>query len=42
MRAAGKTKLLGKIAKMDGMKGLVFIRSVGNMNVIADKLEYEG
>lgn len=37
-----KTKLLGKIAKMDGMKGLVFIRSVGNMNVIADKLEYEG
>lgn len=37
-----KTKLLGKIAKMDGMKGLVFIRSVGNMNVIADKLEFEG
>lgn len=37
-----KTKLLGKLAKMDGMKGLVFIRSVGNMNVIADKLQFEG
>ena len=37
-----KNKLLGKLAKMDGMKGLVFIRSVGNMNVIADKLQFEG
>lgn len=37
-----KTKLLGKIAKMGGMKGLVFIRSVGNMNVLADKLKYDG
>lgn len=37
-----KIKLLGKIAKMDGMKGLVFIRSVGHLHVIADKLSYEG
>lgn len=37
-----KVKLVGKIAKMDGMKGLVFVRSVGNLHVIADKLSYEG
>lgn len=37
-----KINLLGKIAKMDGMKGLAFIRSIGNLHVIADKLSYEG
>ncbi|MFD1707781.1 DEAD/DEAH box helicase [Siminovitchia sediminis] len=37
-----KTKLLAKMAKMKDMRGLVFIRSVGSMNVIADKLRYEG
>jgi superfamily II DNA/RNA helicase len=37
-----KIKLLGKIAKMEGLKGLVFVRSVGNLHVIAEKLSFEG
>lgn len=37
-----KTKLLGKLARLEDIKALVFVRSVGNMNVIADKLAYEG
>lgn len=36
-----KANLLRKIAAMDGMKGLVFVRDVGNMTVLAEKLKYE-
>ncbi|MBS4179289.1 DEAD/DEAH box helicase [Lederbergia citrea] len=37
-----KAKLLQKIAAMDGVKALVFVRSVGSMTVLAEKLKYEG
>jgi len=36
-----KAKLLQKIAAMPGMKGLVFVRDVGNMTVLAEKLKFE-
>ncbi|MCM3110979.1 DEAD/DEAH box helicase [Lederbergia lenta] len=36
-----KAELLRRIAAMEGMKGLVFARDVGNMTVLAEKLKYE-
>ena len=37
-----RTKLLKKIAILDGVKALAFVRDVGSMNVLAEKLAYEG
>lgn len=37
-----KAKLLQKIAAMKGMKALVFVRDVGSMTVLAEKLNFEG
>lgn len=37
-----RAKLLQKIAAMSGVKALVFVRDVGNMGVLAEKLQYEG
>ncbi|MBW8348313.1 DEAD/DEAH box helicase [Bacillus sp. IITD106] len=36
-----RAKLLQKIAAMKGVKALVFVRDVGNMTVLAEKLEFE-
>ncbi|MBS4198300.1 DEAD/DEAH box helicase [Bacillus sp. FJAT-49732] len=36
-----RAKLLQKIAAMKDVKALVFVRDVGNMTVLAEKLEYE-
>ena len=37
-----RTDLIRRIANMDGMKALVFVRDVGNMSVLAERLKYEG
>lgn len=37
-----RSQLLRRIAKMKDVKALAFVRSVGNMNVVADRLQYEG
>ncbi|WP_062105736.1 DEAD/DEAH box helicase [Bacillus niameyensis] len=37
-----RSKLLQKIAAMKSVRALVFARSVGNMNVLLEKLRYEG
>jgi len=36
-----RAKLLKKISTMQGMKALVFLRDIGNMAVLAEKLAYE-
>jgi len=36
-----RAKLLQKMAAMNGMKGLVFVKDVGNMTVLAEKLKFE-
>ncbi|MCR2822139.1 DEAD/DEAH box helicase [Lederbergia panacisoli] len=36
-----RAKLLQKMAAMKGMKGLVFVKDVGNMNVLVEKLMFE-
>ncbi|MEK3890182.1 DEAD/DEAH box helicase [Bacillus sp. FSL K6-3431] len=36
-----KAELLRRIAAMEGMKGLVFVRDVASMTVLAEKLKYE-
>lgn len=36
-----RAKLLKKISAMQGMKALVFLRDIGNMAVLAEKLAYE-
>lgn len=37
-----RSKLLQKVAAMKAVRALVFARSVGNMNVLLEKLRYEG
>ncbi len=37
-----RSQLLRRIAKIKGIKALAFVRSVGNMTVVADRLQYEG
>lgn len=36
-----RSKLLQKIAAMENVSGLVFVRSIGSMEVLAEKLQYE-
>lgn len=37
-----KIKMLEKISRLDSLKGLVFIRDIGNLTVVGEKLVYNG
>jgi superfamily II DNA/RNA helicase len=40
--ARDKMELLRKIGRIESMKGIAFMRDIGNLNVLAQKLSYKG